>query len=677
MRFALVIINISADALDRPFTYIVPKKLEDGIQPGTYVKVPFGKANKLKSAVVIGLKTHADFDMERMKTVDSVDNTGAGAQQTLIELAKFMAAEYGCTLNQALKTVLPVRKTVRKNSRRTDPVKVISETGEFIESSVELSPDQERVYEEIIKSKKPSLLYGITGSGKTRIYIELIRSVQKKKKQAILLIPEISLTYQTVRELRLYLGDRVALTHSRLSQGEKYEQYLKASSGQIDVMVGPRSALFAPFPDLGLIIIDEEHEGTYHSDTSPRYDTRQVAARLSELKKAKLVLGSATPSLESYKKALDGIYSLHVLKTRARKGAVLPAIHLVDMRKEFLSGNKSIFSRKLFELTKDRLNKNEQIMLFLNRRGYAGFASCRSCGKVFKCPHCDVSLTVHNSWYHGPESETQKSALLSCHYCGYSAPLPKICPDCGSKYVAPFGLGTQKLESQVKKMFPQARVLRMDADTTKRKGSYERILSSFRDGKADILIGTQMIVKGHDFENVTLVGAVSADLSLYSSFYNASERTYELLTQAAGRSGRSEKGGDVVIQSYAPDHYAIATAATEDYENFYGREYSYRKLLKYPPYMHMLFLRFSSPNEDVANAASIYAAKLSHEAHIPNSQIIGPCNESIYKLNDNFRKILYIKHSSHDIILKLRDDIISAINLKFAKRGLLASADFR
>lgn len=677
MKFALVIIDISAKAVDRPFTYIIPRELEKEILVGSKVKVPFGRANIKKDGVVIGIESNTNLVSSQIKTILEKAEGGTDSDTKLIELAIFMAHEYGCTLSQALKTVLPERRIIRKNKRRTDPTKVILASGDFKEEKVELSLAQRRVYEEIKQSEKPSLLYGITGSGKTRIYIELIRSMQKEKKTSILLIPEISLAFQTIRELKLYLGDRVGIMHSRLSKGEKYEQYQRIVSGKIDVVVGPRSALFSPLPNLGLIIIDEEHENSYHSDTTPRYDARLVAVKLAKLLGSKVLLASATPSVESFKKALDGVYSIHILKERARKGAKLPNIHIVDMRKEFVGGNRTVFSGKLYDFINDRLKKKEQVMLFLNRRGYANYAFCRSCGKVFKCPHCDVSLTVHNSWYHGNTGDNEKSALLSCHYCGYEAPLPRICPECGSKYVAPFGMGTQKLELYVKKMFPEARVIRMDADTTRKKGSFEKILSSFKDGKADVLIGTQMIVKGHDFEKVTLVGIVNADLSLYNQAYNACERTYELLTQASGRSGRAKKEGDVVIQSYVPDHYAISTAAREDYENFFKRELGYRKLLNYPPFTYMLFLRFSSPLEKSVIDAAKYAVFLVKESWRGEAEIIGPCNETIYKLQDRYRKILYIKHPSHDIILKIRDKIISAINSKFSGKNILVTGEMR
>ena len=447
--------------------------------------------------------------------------------------------------------------------------------------------------------------------------------------------------------------------HSRLSAGERYDQFDKAVNGEIDIMVGPRSALFTPFKQLGLIIIDEEHERSYQSETSPRYDARVVAEKRAELAGAKLLLGSATPSLESYTKALKGSYALHKLLKRAHPQAVLPKISVVDMRRELVEGNRSIFSERLKTLIDDRLNKHEQVMLFINRRGYANFVSCRSCGTVIKCPHCDVSLTAHNSWYKDPRTGKREAALLSCHYCGYTAPMPSICPVCGSKYIAPFGTGTQKLESACRNTFPTARILRMDADTTSTKHAHERILADFKAHKADILIGTQMIVKGHDFEKVTLVGIVAADMSLNTSEYDASERSYQLMTQAAGRSGRGDTRGEAVIQSYDPSHYAISCAAKRDYESFYEREMSYRRLLNYPPETFMLFVRLRSGDEDALDRAAerVVSIAAAHEAE--GAEIIGPCSESIYKVKDNYRKIIYIKHKRHDIITRIREDIMS------------------
>ena len=489
------------------------------------------------------------------------------------------------------------------------------------------------------------LIHGITGSGKTEVYMEFISHVVGAGKQVIVLIPEISLTWQTVMRFYRRFGNRVSVLNSRMSAGERYDQYERARTGDIDMIIGPRSALFAPFERLGLIIIDEEHENSYKSELSPRYDAREAAAMRAKISGASLVLGSATPSLESYTKALKGEYRLLTLKERAKAQASLPKAEVVDLREELKSGNRSIFSRRLKELIEDRLSKGEQTMLFINRRGYASFVSCRSCGEALKCPHCDVTLTLH------------RDGQMRCHYCGHTAPQPKRCPSCGSPYIAPFGTGTQKIEELAVKMFPQARVLRMDMDTTSKKGGHQEILSSFGRGEADILIGTQMIVKGHDFPKVTLVSALAADLSLYASDYRCSEETFALLTQAAGRAGRGDRLGTMVIQTYQPDHYSILTAAKQDYEAFYSQEMAFRRMLGYPPAMGLLTIQLQSPREDaLAGAADMLFASLESlkEKGEEAPAFIGPVNAPIYKVNDIYRKILYIKHENYDILIQIR-----------------------
>lgn len=655
MSYAGVIIDISADAIDRPFYYRIPEELSELLKPGMRVVVPFGQGNTKRRAYVIEVTDTVPLADERIKDLTGIDEKAKAVDGKLIELASFMAAQYGSTLNQALMTALPVKREMRRNSRRSDPVARMEEAEQFTKADEEMTPLQQKVTQEILSHQdRPTLLYGITGSGKTRVYIELIRTMQKQGKQVIVLIPEISLTYQTVNELTVHLGNRVAVMHSRLSEGERFEQFEKCRKGQIDVMVGPRSALFSPFSDLGLIIIDEEHERSYCSDTSPRYDAREVAAFRCRQDNALLVLGSATPSLESYKRARDGEYTLCEMKERAVPGAKLPEIVVADMRTELAQGNRSMFSAQLYSAITDCLEKKEQIMLFLNRRGYAGFVSCRACGYVVKCPHCDVSMTAHNSWYQG-QGTNRKAALLTCHYCGYKMAMPDKCPSCNSKLIAPFGTGTEKLELAVKREFPGARVLRMDADTTGSKDGHELILSRFRKHEADILIGTQMIVKGHDFPGVTLVGIVAADQSLNVPDYEAAERTYQLLTQAAGRAGRAGKEGKVVIQSYEPQHYAIQMAASRNYEDFFERELSFRHLMNYPPETGLLSIRFASDSEQLLiPAAQHIASVLTEEGKYEGATVIGPCNAGVYKVKDIYRKFIYIKHPSRQVLLRLR-----------------------
>ena len=677
--YAHVIIDLSVDAVDRDFTYHIPPEMEPAVSPGVLVKVPFGNGNVERKARVTFLSETVDFPPEKAKDILEICKDSLRAESDLIKLAVFMSSEYGSTLSQALKTVLPVKRKVRANRRRTDPVERMGDESFTLKNDEALNEDQLRaVNEALADTSKTTLLYGITGSGKTRVYIELIRRMQEQGKQSIVLIPEISLAFQTVNELESHLGRRIAVLHSKLSEGERYEQYEKAAAGEIDVMVGPRSALFAPFENLGLIIIDEEHEKSYISDQAPRYDAREAAGVRAKLSGAKLVLGSATPSVESYEKAVTGEYSLSVLKKRAVEGARLPEVYIEDMRKEMENGNRSMFSLKLYSLINDRLSKKEQIMLFLNRRGYAGFVSCRSCGFVVKCPHCDVSLTAHNSWYYDRSRGNVRGALLSCHYCGYETAMPSVCPSCGSKYIAPFGTGTEKLEQAVRRTFPGAAVLRMDADSVKEKDAHEKILRAFRNHEADILIGTQMIVKGHDFPLVTLVGIVAADQSLNVPDYGSGERTFQLLTQASGRAGRGGGEGAVVIQSYAPSHYAIRMAASGSYEEFFEREISYRKLMKYPPEVAFLTIRLSSDDEELLKEASAKAAAfLTEKGKYEGVQVIGPCVQGIYRINEVYRLSIYLKHPVREVLIRQRDLFRDFLRTEYKNKKIYPGFDIK
>ncbi len=494
-------------------------------------------------------------------------------------------------------------------------------------------------------SRKPSLIHGVTGSGKTEVYMELVSKMQEMGRQSIVLIPEIALTYQTIIRFYKRFGDRVSIIHSRMSQGEKYDQFERAKKGEIDIMIGPRSALFTPFPNIGLIVIDEEHEATYKSETTPKYHAREVAFERARTSDGIVVLGSATPSMESYYNASCGNYDLYRLTERVRTSR-LPGVSVVDLREELKSGNRSMFSAKLREAIQERLDRKEQSMLFINRRGYAGFVSCRSCGEAIKCPHCDVSLTYHNN------------KRLICHYCNYNIPMPDKCPQCASKFIGTFGTGTQKLEEATIANFPGARVLRMDMDTTTGKDGHEKILSAFANQEADILIGTQMIVKGHDFPNVTLVGIIAADMSLFENDYRSAERTFQLLTQAAGRAGRGEKPGQVIIQTYKPEHYAIKAASSQDYGEFYETELVYRKLPGYPPYMHMLVIFISSPNVTECGTMADILAK--NAAEYGDFTVIGPADATISKKQDRYRKVIWCKHTEVNALKEL----MSMLDLK-------------
>lgn len=517
----------------------------------------------------------------------------------------------------------------------------------------QLSEEQGKIVDSIFAdfaagARQTYLLHGVTGSGKTEVYMELIDRVIAAGKQAIMLIPEIALTYQTLVRFYQRFGARVSVMNSRLSAGERSDQYERAAKGDIDIMIGPRSALFTPFDRLGLVIIDEEHEGSYKSESMPKYHAREVAEALCRIKGASLLLGSATPSLTSYYRAKNGEIKLFVLKERLA-GGQLPRVYVEDLRKELKSGNRSIFSRRLHALIDDRLGKKEQTMLFINRRGYAGFVSCRSCGYVMKCPHCDVSLSEHTDRY-------GKRSRLVCHYCGYETPGVTVCPQCGSKYILGFRAGTQQIEELLQKEFPSARVLRMDADTTRNKDSYEQILSRFANEEADILVGTQMIVKGHDFAKVTLVGILAADMSLYAGDYRAGERTFQLLTQAAGRAGRSALPGEVVIQTYQPEHYTIVHAANQDYEGFYAEEISYRDLMLYPPVAHMMaLLVLSADGLTGACHARELADRVKKLFSDRKPAIIGPAEASVKKINDIYRFVFYIKHKEYQVLVEIKD----------------------
>lgn len=735
-QYADVIIDLSVKNVDRIFQYRIPDHLRDLVKPGVQVNIPFGKGNTERKGIVVGLSKETDYDPQKMKELLDVETGVVPIRTQMICLAFWMKDRYATTMNQALKTVLPVKAKVTpreervivslkpKNEIRTLlveaekkkyrarirlyrallengelPLKLTSEklgiTASMLKPLVEkeivelkasskepkhlgsfpaagkvrLNEEQRQAAETVIRDydsglRNTYLLYGITGSGKTEVYMELIDHTLREGRQVIVLIPEISLTYQTVMRFYRRFGNRVGIMNSRLSAGERYEQSERAANGDIDIMIGPRSALFTPFPDLGLIVIDEEHEGAYKSETAPRYDAREVAKVRADMSGAVLVLGSATPSVESFYRAEQGEYRLLTLTKRAKENSRLAGVHIVDLREELAEGNRSIFSRKLKELIEDRLAKKQQVMLFMNRRGYAGFVSCRSCGKAMKCPHCDVSLTYH------------RNGRLKCHYCGFERPLPDKCPSCGSPFIAPFGTGTQKLEEFTKREFPEARILRMDADTTAKKGTHEEILATFAEGGADILIGTQMIVKGHDFANVTLMGVMAADLSLYAPDFKSAERTFELLTQASGRAGRGDLQGDVVIQTYAPDHYAVSSAAEQDYLQFYRQELLYRKMMGYPPLVGLLTIGLSSKREaDVIRASEDLKRVILREYALDGLKVIGPVEDSPYKLNDNYRKILYMKHESYDILLEVRNSAQKRENVPDLFRNVFVQYD--
>lgn len=705
MKFANIIVDISLEKLDRTFQYRVPEELQGILKEGMQVRIPFGNGGRTLTGYVLELTDTCEWDEKKLKPILGLAEKGIRLEGQLIALAAWMRRTYGSTMNQALKTVLPVKKSVQEKISRKVRLAVTKEEAEAALAEMErkhqtarvriikalleqtgqdmdyaaaqkelgltaatarklmelglirieadtifrnpirpsevqahpftLYPAQQAIVEDVAARAaagdlRPSLIHGVTGSGKTEVYMELIAAVLEQGKEAVVLIPEIALTFQTVLRFYRRFGDQVSIIHSKLSAGERYDQFERARRGEVKVMIGPRSALFTPFPRLGVIVIDEEHEGSYKSENAPRYHAREAAIERARMCGAFVVLGSATPSVDSYERTKEGLYRLYELPFRVENRA-MPETEVVDLREELRMGNRSIFSARLKELMEDRLRKGEQIMLFLNRRGYAGFVSCRACGHVIKCPHCDVSLSLH----HG--------GRMVCHYCGYQTVQPKKCPSCGSAYIGAFRAGTQQVAEAAAKTFPGARILRMDFDTTRQKGGYERILEAFSKKQADILVGTQMIVKGHDFPGVTLVGALAADLSLYAGDYRAAERTFQLLVQAAGRAGRGTTPGTAVIQTYSPEHYSIETAADQDYKAFFEKEMAFRRMMNYPPAAHLMALYLMSEDEEALNRGAVRLKALAISHTRQEIALIGPSDAGLSKLKDVYRKVLYLK----------------------------------
>ena len=641
-RYANIIVDISVDRLDRTFQYRIPEELWDTVTEGCRVRIPFGRGDTLREGYVYSIETEPRLEPEKIKDVLEFVPGAVTVEGRLFALAAWLRTTYGSTMNQALKTVLPVRQMRRrkpKEEKNPFPEEI------QVEPIPPMNEEQQRVYDGIKKEMegagRPCLIHGITGSGKTFLYIHLIRDVIGQGRQAILLVPEISLTWQTVSRFYRCFGERVAVLHSRLSKGERADLVEKVQKREVDLVIGPRSALFTPFQDPGLIIIDEEHETSYQSETTPRYHARETAIERAGLEGAHVVMGSATPSVEAMAACRRGDYAFFRLENRFGE-AVLPEVCVADMRKELKQGNRTMLSRALLTAMEERLEKKEQIMLFLNRRGYTGFISCRSCGSVVKCPHCDVSLTQH------------RNGRLVCHYCGYTEPMIHECKNCGSPYIGGLSAGTQQVEEAVLREFPKARILRMDADTTRRKGSFERILKSFADQKADILIGTQMIVKGHDFPNVTLVGILAADMSLYASDYRSAERTFQLISQAVGRAGRGKKKGLAVIQTYAPEHYAIAAAVAGDCDSFYNEELEDRELMGYPPAGHMIAVHGSGSDEEELYNALTHLKRYALSRAEEGIRILGPSPEAVSRVADQYRAAVYIRGPRTDGLIRLR-----------------------
>lgn len=703
MEYAEVVLDITNKNVDKPFTYKIPEDMKDKIAVGRRVIIPFGKGNMMRKGYVIGLTNTISFDENLVKYIHEIPDNYEIFDENMIKLASFMSDKYYCTMSECLQCITPnvsedrVTKYVVINHELPEiqdkivaiakkgklqgkvleylqnfdkPVEIdklkkelnisispinslikaeillktekefrknIFEVSKFEKtSSLNLNQEQQSALEVALKiykadQKKPLLINGVTGSGKTEVYMQIIQEVINSGKEAIVLVPEISLTPQTVDRFVSRFGNKVSVTHSKINSRDRLEQWKKAKDGEISIMVGARSAIFTPFKNLGVVIIDEEHEKTYKADQTPKYDTREVANKLCELNGALLVLGSATPSIESYYKAKNNEYELIHIENRVNKTPT--EVTIVDMRKELASGNKSIFSKILFEAINENLSNNMQTILFLNRRGHSTFISCRECGTTLECDNCNVNYTYHID-----------RDILTCHYCGSNAVRPKICPKCGSEQIKYFGVGTQKVEEHVEKYFPNARVLRMDMDATSKKDGHKKILEKFKNHKADILIGTQMIAKGLDFPKVSLVGVIAGDAALNTGSYMSSENCFQLLTQVCGRAGRAETAGKAFIQTYNPEDYSIVFAKNNDYYGFYEREILERRMNFYPPFSNIFIVMISGEDEDKVLKCITYLHKVMiYYNQRTNFDIMDATKTSIYKAKNQYRYKIIIK----------------------------------
>lgn len=705
--YADIIVNSDALDIDRTFTYEVPENLKKLVEIGQLVKVPFGIKNNITYGFIINIIEKEQIAGIRIKKIKSIFLQDPILTADDFKLIKFLRENYLCKYIDAIRIMIPhgvlrgvkpknkkvivfvkdildykknqrykdVLEFVKSNSRKFTKAELTKEyslslykINKLIEEGyIEVEEEKVNRYnskaydnfdekplteEQFLALKKIKstdkniiLLKGVTGSGKTEIYMRLVDEGLKSGKSSIILVPEISLTPQMIERFKGRFGNEVALFHSKLSDGERFDEWYRVKEGKAKVIIGARSAVFLPANNIGFIIVDEEHENTYKSEQNPKYQTKEVAEFISKLKGCKVILGSATPSIENYYRAISGEIELVELKNRV-DSKDMPKMEIVDMRRELKSGNISLFSSKLYNEIKEALDRKEQIILFLNRRGFSTFVSCRSCGYVFKCPNCDISMTYH------------KNGFLVCHYCGKVEKQPKLCPKCQSKYVKFFGAGTQRVEEEVLKYFKNVKVLRMDAETTKNKNSHELIYNSFKNGEADILIGTQMISKGLDFENVTLVGVLAADISINVPDFRAAERTFQIITQVSGRAGRGNKEGKVIIQTYTPEHYSLLYARNYDYEGFYNEEFAIRGLMSYPPFGKILLVNGISKDEGKLKAFmnSISMEFRNIKKEYENIEMLGPVPCIITKIKENYRwQILFKGDISIEFCKKIKD----------------------
>lgn len=636
MKYANLVIDNRSDQTDQLYTYGV----KDDAKIGNKVYVPFARSRNLREAYVVETDGHSGDELgKRLRYIEKVDDD-VSLSEEMIRTALWMKKRYICRLIDAVHCFTPVGEKARRGQRKNPFAEEKGEPSSVKELTLQQAQILQRIGE-AAKAKKHMrfLLHGVTGSGKTEIYIRAAQQVLEQGRNVIVLVPEIALTGQIIdRFIGRFGSGKVAVLHSRLSLGERYDQWKKVRDGcdgDGQIVIGARSAVFAPLENIGLIVIDEEHETTYKSDHTPKYDTIEVALKRVQDKDNNgiLLLGSATPSVVSYQRAQEGIYELLELTERYNK-VVLPEVSIVDMREELKRGNRSIISSELCSKMKDTLEAGRQVILFLNRRGYSTFVSCRECGYVARCPGCGLSLTYHKT-----------GGQAVCHYCGYHEPAPNKCPECGSKYIRYFGSGTEKLEEAVSDLFPEYAAERLDLDTVKRKGELTRKLKAFRSGKTQILIGTQIIAKGLDFRNVGLSGIVSADVSLNIPDFRSPERTFQLITQAAGRAGRGDSQGHVVIQTYSPEHYAVAFASQHDYKGFFETEKQLRAYMGYPPYSDLFQIVFTAKREDAAKdgAESWYERIRGRMAREDQEMVFPPQQAYLGKIKDIYRYSMLIK----------------------------------
>ena len=695
--YAEVLIEYSAKSVDRTFTYVIPSKLKEVLVPGMKVKVPFN--NRLINGFVTKIKDDNETNYE-LKEISDIIDANFKLNEELMELGEYLQSVTLCTKITAYQTMLPsslkvkeqkvkdyskylfyieldnvdkAKEYVDKFPRRKKKIEVINcllennkvlknqyassivkelidegiikvskeqiyrlQTDKKVKENVILSEDQVNAVDSISLNKFDTyLLHGVTGSGKTEVYMHLIEKVIDMGKTAIMLVPEISLTTQIINNFYKRFGDQVAIFHSNLSEGERYDEYLKIYRGEVKIVVGTRSAIFTPLKDIGLIIIDEEHSDTYKQDSNPRYHAIDMAKFRAEYNKCPLILGSATPTLETMARAIKGVYKYISMPNRIGH-AVLPKITIVDMAEE-LKHRSMTFSRILKSKIQDRLDKNEQVILLLNRRGYSTVISCKNCGYTFKCPNCDIALTYHKT-----------SNNLRCHYCGYTILEPEKCPDCNEEALTSYGMGTEKLEQELEKLYPNARIKRMDADTTRNKGSHEDIINKFSNHEYDILLGTQMISKGLDFPLVTLVGVINADATLNMPDFRSGERTYQLLSQVSGRAGRSEIPGEVIIQTFNPDNYTLNCVKDNNYEKFYKYEMTNRHKLSYPPYYFITIIKIASSDYKVCSTEINKVCKYLKDNISSSSIILGPTPANMFRINNIYRFQIIVKYKVDD-----------------------------